>query len=584
MKNKIKFFLVLGFFLFTNNAFAADVVEGQYLVERTANTQNALSASLAGYAKVFKHKQNFDVLELNSANNQQNLNVNSSYKKKVVKYNSQEDRCQEIMAKDPSITSCSPNFVRHTRNTPNDSRFSEMWGLRNSQNGIDIAAEAAWNLTQGSKSVVVAVLDTGVDYNHPDLQANMWKNPGEIPGNRRDDDNDGFVDNVYGVDTVANDGDPMDQEGHGTHVAGTIGAAGNNSRGVVGINWNVSIIAARFLDENGGSLDDEIEAIDYLVNLKRNKGVNIVAINASFGSYDSFSQSELNALNRAKDAGILLIAAAGNESLNNDRENNYPANYDIDNVISVAALSQDGNMSNFSNYGANSVDLAAPGEEILSSIPNNNYDFYSGTSMATPHVVGAAALVASYRPDLNYLGIRSALLNNTRQLNSLSGKVKSGGLLNLYGALTGTVNTTPPSTPPSTPPTDNPPADTPPPSSDNEMSLDAFAKDGSTRVKAKKTFYLELASSSDKYANLYLTIDGTRCSSYFELELYADYVDYISAKFSRVKKQANVTFTLESDSGSRSSSLTVVPAKKSKKKNKINELCSDFFKTARYAN
>jgi len=341
-----------------------------------------------------------------------------------------------------------PNYIVHATAVPNDTRYSELWGMNNTgQTGgtadVDIDAPEAWNLGTGSSSVVVGVIDTGVDYNHPDLSANMWTNPGEIPGNHVDDDGNGVVDDVYGYNAINPSSSPLDDNGHGSHCSGTIGGSGNNSRGVAGVNWNVKIMALKFLDSSGsGSTNDAVEAIEYAVRMKQ-RGVNIKVLSNSWGG-GGYSQSLADAIQAAAGAGILFVAAAGNSSADNDVTPSYPASYDISNVVSVAAVDHNGNLATFSNYGATTVDLAAPGVNILSTTPNNSYSSFSGTSMATPHVSGVAALVASREPNLSVTDLKNRLINTTKPLSTLSGQMVAPGILDAYNALTNTQNPVPP--------------------------------------------------------------------------------------------------------------------------------------------
>jgi subtilisin family serine protease len=276
-----------------------------------------------------------------------------------------------------------PDYTVRLATVPSDPQFSSLWGMNNTgQTGgtidADIDAPEAWDLTTGSSSTIVAVIDTGVDYNHPDLAANIWTNPGEIPGDNRDNDGNGFVDDVHGYDFINSDGNPLDDQGHGTHVAGTIGAVANNGIGVAGINWNVQIMALKFLGADGsGSISDAIRALDYAVQM----GAHIS--NNSYGDAE-FSQAFADAIAAAGDVGHIFVAAAGNNSGNNDASPFYPASFDAANIISVAATDDNDRLASFSNYGVTSVDLAAPGVNILSTTPGNNYESFSGTSMASP--------------------------------------------------------------------------------------------------------------------------------------------------------------------------------------------------------
>ena len=284
----------------------------------------------------------------------------------------------KIYHNDPSVEYAEPNYLRYaTARIPNDTFFSSLWGLNN-PGDTDIDAPEAWDITTGNSNVVVAVLDSGVDYNHPDLKANIWTNQAELSGSPgADDDGNGKIDDIHGWDFVDDDNDPIDSNDHGTHVAGTIGAVGNNTTGVTGVVWTVKIMPLRFLDSFGsGSVGDAIEAIDYAID----KGAKI--INASYGSY-TYSTAERDAIARARDAGILFVAAAGNDNWNNDAATkHYPSSYDLANIIAVAATDQSDSRASFSNYGATSVDVAAPGTMIYSAKPDRqtvwNDDFDDG--------------------------------------------------------------------------------------------------------------------------------------------------------------------------------------------------------------
>lgn len=333
-----------------------------------------------------------------------------------------------------------PDYVVNIDLTPNDPQFGQLWGLLNTgQSGgtidADIDASDAWDISTGSSAIVVGVIDTGVDYNHEDLAANMWTNPGEIAGNGIDDDGNGYVDDVYGIDAYNNDSDPFDDHGHGTHCSGTIGAVGNNGIGVVGVNWNVKIMALKFLSSGGsGSTSDAIECLNYAVMMRNTYGVDIRLTSNSWGG-GGYSQALRDAIEASKDAGMLFVAAAGNSSTDNDSSPHYPSSYDNENLIAVASTDRNDNLSSFSCYGATSVDLGAPGSSVLSTTPGNTYSTFSGTSMATPHVAGAAALIWARYPSYTYSGVKNLIMNTVDSLSSLSGKVVSGGRLNVYNAL-----------------------------------------------------------------------------------------------------------------------------------------------------
>ncbi|MBB1340761.1 MULTISPECIES: S8 family serine peptidase [Pseudoalteromonas] len=332
-----------------------------------------------------------------------------------------------------------PDYRVNIATAPNDPDFSKLWGLHNEgQSGgtadADIDALEAWSITTGGKDVVVGVIDTGVDHSHSDLTANMWINPNEIAGDGIDNDGNGYIDDVHGINAITNVGDPMDDQGHGTHVSGTIGAAGNNNNGVVGVNHEAAIVGCKFLDASGsGSTSDAIKCIDYMVSLK-NAGVNVRVLNNSWGG-GGFSQALADAITASEQADILFVAAAGNDAVDNDQNPHYPSNYEHESVLSVASTDRNDNMSDFSQWGLTSVDLAAPGSAILSTVPGNGYATYSGTSMATPHVAGVAALVLSLNPDLSTSELKQLLMDSGDDNAQLAGKTVSGKRLNANQAL-----------------------------------------------------------------------------------------------------------------------------------------------------
>ena len=304
-----------------------------------------------------------------------------------------------------------PSYLDRAVNGPNDPMFGDQWSLSNSgQRGgrakADISALLAWEKTKGTRKVVVAVLDSGVDYTHPDLIKNMWVRPADIAA-YADDDLGGRIDDAQGFNAIDNTGDPMDENGHGTHCAGIIGAEGDNNEGIAGINWQVEIMPLKFMNANGsGTTADAIKAINYVIDRKR-AGVNVRVINASWGSTMS-SRALEDAIRKAGDEGILFVAASGNSSADADRSPHYPAGYNLPNIISVAALNRSDELASFSNYGAKSVHVAAPGAEILSTWLGRAFEEHSGTSMATPEVVGVAALVLAVEPNLIGQGTQAA--------------------------------------------------------------------------------------------------------------------------------------------------------------------------------
>ncbi|HSC96833.1 MAG TPA: S8 family serine peptidase [Burkholderiales bacterium] len=350
----------------------------------------------------------------------------------------------ENYRQDPNVLYAEPNYVVHTTAIPDDTRFGELWGLHNTGQsggtpGADIDALGAWDTATGSSSVVVAVIDTGIDYNHPDLSANMFRNTADCIANGIDDDGNGRIDDCYGIDTANNDSDPMDDNEHGTHVAGTIGASGNNATGVAGINWNVSLMACKFLAASGsGTLAGAIGCLEYVRTMK-DRGVNVVATNNSWGG-GGFSQALFDAIKGHQEAGILFVAAAGNGNafgvgLNNDQTPFYPCNYNLSNVICVAASTRTDERATFSNYGRRTVHIGAPGAAILSTTPNNTYATFNGTSMATPHVTGTAALLKAADPARDWRAIRNLILAGGESIPSMENTVTQKRL-NALGALT----------------------------------------------------------------------------------------------------------------------------------------------------
>jgi subtilisin family serine protease len=325
----------------------------------------------------------------------------------------------------------------YQRSSPNDPQFAEQWALENTgQRGgtaeSDIRAILAWSKTEGNSDVVVAVLDSGVDYTHRDLMQNMWIRPSSLP--EYVDNELGYANDEHGFNAVDNLADPMDDNGHGTHCAGIIGAEGDNDEGIAGVNWHVQIMPLKFIGPSGsGTTKDAIEAINYAIERKR-AGVNIRAINASWGSRQ-YSKALEDVIREAGDEGILFIAAAGNASTDNDSSPHYPSNYDLPNVISVAATDRNDELAGFSNYGIKSVQIAAPGADIMSTWLGHLYEEHSGTSMAAPVVTGVAALVVSSEPNISMRLLRARLMASVDKLPQLKGKVETGGRINAAKAV-----------------------------------------------------------------------------------------------------------------------------------------------------
>jgi len=320
---------------------------------------------------------------------------------------------------------------------PHDPQFNDQWALANSgqrggKQGADISATLAWATTTGSERVVVAVLDSGVDYTHEDLAGNMWQRPASIEAYH--DDELGTMDDEFGFNAIDFASDPMDENGHGTHCAGIIGAEGENNVGIAGVNWKVRIMPLKFMNAGGfGTTKDAIEAINYVIDRKK-AGVNVRVISASWGSTQR-SRALEDVIRKAYENDILFVAAAGNATANNDRTPHFPSSYDVPNVVSVAALDRSDELAKFSNYGVKSVAIAAPGVDILSTWLGNAYEEKSGTSMATPVVAGVAALVLSEHPRMSVDELKTKLLASTDPIVALKGKTVTGGRINAAKAL-----------------------------------------------------------------------------------------------------------------------------------------------------
>ena len=345
----------------------------------------------------------------------------------------------------PEVEYAEPNYEIKLEETirrvdpvlPHDPQFADQWALSNSgqrggKQGADISAPLAWAKTTGSEDVVVAVLDTGVDYNHEDLAANMWTRPESLAPYH--ENVLGTIDDVNGFNAIDNASDPMDDNGHGTHCAGIIGAEGENDLGIAGVNWKVQIMPLKFMNASGsGTTKDAIEAISYAIDRKK-AGVNVRIISASWGSTQR-SRSLEAVIRKAYENDILFVAAAGNSSVDNDRTPHFPSSYNVPNVISVAALDRHDQLASFSNWGVKSVAIAAPGVDILSTWLGNEYEEKSGTSMATPVVSGVAALVLAEHPKMSVDDLRKKLMASTDPIVALKGKTVTGGRINAAKAL-----------------------------------------------------------------------------------------------------------------------------------------------------
>ncbi len=414
------FVLLAANFMFAQKSSTKDYVEGELLVKYKNGTATAAA------------------FEMNS---QIGANVVEEFpeigwQRVKIPANLSFDKALSLYKSNAEVEYVQPNFYYHLLATPNDAQFGTLYGMQK------ISALSAWDLTTGSSAVVVADIDTGLKYTHEDLAANAWRNPGEIPNNNIDDDGNGFVDDYYGYDFFYNDSDPIDDAGgHGTHTAGTIGAVGNNSLGVTGVNWNVKIMAIKIYSPNGSDSTSAmlVNAYNY-IRMMKNRGVNIRITNNSYGGCGEacgYDQATKDALDAMGEAGILNVFAAGNNGRDIETTPFYPASYTSPGVLTVAASDANDNKAGFSNFGATSVDVAAPGVNILStwSTSNSAYATISGTSMATPHTAGAAALLSAYNPNLSPASLKATLMNTVDVLPQWNGLVKTGGRINVARAL-----------------------------------------------------------------------------------------------------------------------------------------------------
>jgi subtilisin family serine protease len=408
-------------------AMSADVLESHKLFVQFKPGKNSAS-------NVLSTLRSFSVRNEVSMSSHQYLPLTQTH---VIEVSADADmeNVAEQLRKDSAVNYVEIDVPIHAHEIPNDQFFNEQWPLVN--NNANIGAEEAWNMNHSSENIVIATIDSGVDYSHEDLSVNLWKNPKEIPDNGIDDDGNGYVDDVMGYDFFNKDGLPYDDFGHGTEVFGIIGASGNNQKGVAGLNWNARIMSLKVLDSQGNSsISTAVEAIEYAIQQKAN------IINLSWGYTGAPSQTLEQAIQKARDAGILIVASAGNSltgsGVDNDKDAtqaNYPSSYPEDNIIAVAATDTSDQLANFSYYGVRSVDLGAPGVGIYSTSPQNGYEYFTGTSAAAPFVTGSAALVWAFNPSLNYSEVKRLILETTDPVSSLQGKTFTGGRLNIAKAL-----------------------------------------------------------------------------------------------------------------------------------------------------
>jgi subtilisin family serine protease len=369
------------------------------------------------------------------------------------------ERALLILKDEPNIEIAEPNFIVRAvdgdpkEGIPNDLDFGKLWGLSNTGQkgerdsdyqvgtvGVDLHVLPVWKQGfYGSRDILVAVIDSGIDLSHPDLVQNIYTNPGESgdkANNGIDDDGNGFIDDVHGWNFVAKNNNPTDDMGHGSHCSGTIGGVGNNNIGIAGVNWKVSILPIKFLTATGsGNIADAVEAINYARKMKAR------VMNNSWGSPAAGSEILKKAIQAASDSGILFVAAAGNDGLNNDVEMFYPATYPIKNIISVAASSNQGKLAYFSNYGPKTVHVVAPGMGIYSTSKNGQYAFLSGTSMATPHVAGLAALLLSIYPQWTGSELKDQIIRTSKRTHLLAPSVIAKGSVDAFNAVNGIFQT-----------------------------------------------------------------------------------------------------------------------------------------------
>lgn len=413
-------------FVTTNSAFAMEephAVPGEYIVKLKSNFSlfNLDSKSMGKHLGAFVKSSlpNDNLLVVTRAS-----------------VETQKSAIHELSA-NPLVEYVEPNLIYRALKTPNDTDYAEQWALNNVfPKGIDIGMEKAWDIATGSSDVIVAIIDSGIDYNHPDLKDNLWTNDLELHGKAGvDDDQNGYIDDIYGINASGEGvaSNPFDENGHGTHCAGTIGATGNNGLGITGINWKVKIMGLKFLKTNGeGTLDSAVTAIDYAIS----KGAKVLS--NSWGAYTS-SQALQDAIERANKAGIIFIAAAGNDGTDNDVKPMFPASHKTHNIISVAALGNKGDRAEFSNWGINSVHMGAPGVGVHGFWKDGVTRAPSGTSMAAPFVSGVAALVLSHEPQLTHLELKERLIKTARPIASMRNRSMTGAMINAYYALSNQV-------------------------------------------------------------------------------------------------------------------------------------------------
>lgn len=426
----------------------ADAVPGEILI--TFRDQDAFTASQSSSLKQVKQAL-VQILGADSVHSITPLQMDESIAKVVLKDSTKTEAAisQITTALQAEVKYAEPNYIYSVNDfpanngAPNDPYFSKQWDMANSgqmdhpegkngKSGSDINVLPLWKEgVTGERKLLVAVVDSGIDYTHPDLAANIYKNPGEVPANGIDDDANGVVDDVYGANFSkgAGIGNGRDDNNHGTHCAGTIGAVGNDRNGISGVNWAVSMLPVKFLAASGkGTLEGAVNAIKYTTKM----GAKIISNSWGGGAYSEIMKAAIKA---SGDSGALFIAAAGNNGSDNDANPRYPSGYLLPNVMSVAATDNRDGIAEFSNYGKKTVHVSAPGENILSTVRGGKYDIYSGTSMATPHVSGIAALIWGVNPAWTAAEVKERLINTSTPIRALKKKTVSQGRVNAYNAL-----------------------------------------------------------------------------------------------------------------------------------------------------
>ena len=416
-------------------------INGSINISSTSNSSNIITSSASKGTSSTNYKKNelFVKFKYSSKSNYKKISqtINRQIGATVIKEYSEVKGLQLVKIpanislknailkykKNSNVIYAEPNYAYAANSIPDDTYYDYQWGLS------QINASSAWNITTGSRNVIIAVVDSGIDLTHADLKANIWINPGEIAGNGIDDDHNGYIDDVYGWNFIKNNSNVTDDDGHGTHVAGIIAGEGSNSKGITGIMWSATIMPLKFLDSKGnGYVDDAVSAIRYATKM----GASIIS--CSWGGSE-YSQALKDVIDTSF---ALVVCAAGNgdSGTNDDVSPVYPACFTSKNIISVAATDENDELASFSDYGLNSVDVAAPGTSIFSTLPGSHYGYMQGTSMAVPYVTGLAGLIKSLRPDLTALQIKYTILNNVDYISSLAGKVLTGGRINAFKALT----------------------------------------------------------------------------------------------------------------------------------------------------